>query len=307
MNEERGSWYLLTAVILGIALGLLYSWVISPAKYVDTTPDTLRADSKDVYRVAVASAYAATGDIARAKARLALLGDDDPSPALAVQAQRFLAEGDSYPDAQALAALASALEPAFTPISTQPDDTSTPTVTDTPPPPTASPTATFTPTLEITSTATATSTQAAAGTTPTRGPTKTPRATRTPTPTATPLPTRTLTPTLAPPYVLKNKSVVCNAAIGEPQIQVFVANAAGIGVPGVEIIVIWNEGEEHFFTGLKPEIDFGYADYVMTLGVSYTLHIADGGQLIPNLAAPECADNNDDRYWGTWRLVFSHP
>ena len=81
MNEERGSWYLLTAVILGIALGLWYSWVGSPAEYVDTAPDSLRTDFKDVYRVTIASAYAATGDIARAKARLALLGDDDPAPA----------------------------------------------------------------------------------------------------------------------------------------------------------------------------------------------------------------------------------
>ncbi|MBU1661760.1 MAG: hypothetical protein KKD28_09840 [Chloroflexi bacterium] len=306
MNEERGSWYLLTAVILGIAMGLLYSWLVAPAEYVDTAPETLRADFKDVYRVAIASAYAATGDIARARARLALFGDDDPSPALAAQAQRFLAEGNSYADAQALASLASALGQASTPIPTHPDDTSTPTVTNSPPP-TSSPTATFTPTPEITSTATVTRTQNAASTTPTRSPTRTPRATRTPTPTATPLPTRTSTPTLAPPFVLKNQALVCDVAIGEPQIQVFVANVAGIGVPGVEIIVIWDGGEEHFFTGLKPEIDFGYADFVMALGVSYTLHVADGGQLIPNLAASECTDNNDDRYWGSWRLVFSHP
>ncbi|MFH1636130.1 MAG: hypothetical protein ABIG63_19235 [Chloroflexota bacterium] len=306
MNEERGSWYLLTAVILGIAMGLLYSWLVAPAEYVDTAPETLRADFKDVYRVAIASAYAATGDIARARARLALFGDADPSPALAAQAQRFLAEGNSYADAQALASLASALGQASTPIPTHPDDTSTPTVTNSPPP-TSSPTATFTPTPEITSTATVTRTQNAASTTPTRSPTRTPRATRTPTPTATPLPTRTSTPTLAPPFVLKNQALVCDVAIGEPQIQVFVANVAGIGVPGVEIIVIWDGGEEHFFTGLKPEIDFGYADFVMALGVSYTLHVADGGQLIPNLAASECTDNNDDRYWGSWRLVFSHP
>jgi len=307
LNEERGSWYLLTAVILGIALGLWCSWVVFPVEYVNTAPDSLRTDFKDVYRVAIASAYAATGDIARAKARLTLLGYDDPLPALAAQAQRFLAEGNSYAEAQALASLASALGQVSTTIPTHLDDTSTPTVTNSPPPPTSSSTVTFTPTIEITSTATVTKTQAAASTTPTRGPTRTPRATRTPTPTATPLPTRTPTPTLAPPFVLENKALVCNTTIDNPQIQVFVANAAGIGVPGVEIIVIWDGGEEHFFTGLKPELDFGYADFVMALGVSYTLRVADGGQLIPNLAAPECTDSNGNRYWGTWRLVFSHP
>ena len=108
MNDDRGSWYLLTAIILGIGLGLVYAWNISPAEYVDTHPSTLRTDYKDQYRAMIASAYIATGDIQRAQARLNLLGDDDPAM-LAAQAQRFMAEGGGYEDAKALADLASAL------------------------------------------------------------------------------------------------------------------------------------------------------------------------------------------------------
>ena len=34
-------------------------------------------------------------------------------------------------------------------------------------------------------------------------------------------------------------------------------------IEGQEIIVSWSGGEESFFTGLKPEISDGYADFQM--------------------------------------------
>lgn len=319
MNDERGSWYLLTALIFGIGLGLVYSWVISPAEFIDTPPFSLRDDFKDRYRVVIADAYAATGNIQRAQARLALLGDDDPSLVLVAQAQRYLAEGNDSQDSQALASLASALGQAPTPLPTQPEFTpteipsDTPTVTDSPTPrpsvtPTPSATRTPSPTPEVVFTATTSpAREVTTGPTPTPTISRTPRPSRTPTQTFTPTPSRTPTATLAPPFVLDNQVLVCNPVIGEPQLQIFVSNAAGVGISGVEITVIWDDGEEHFFTGLKPDIDIGYADFVMTPSVTYTLQVADGGQLISNLAAPECSDNSNDSYWGSWRLIFSHP
>jgi hypothetical protein len=309
MNEERGSWYLLTAIILGLGLGLFYAWVINPAEFVDTPPDSLRTDYKDQYRAVIAAAYEATGDLQRAQARLFLLGEAEPAIALVAQAQRYLAGGGNPLEAQAIAQLAAALGQAPTPLPTDIPPTATfiPAETETlspTPTQTASrtPTAEITPGEEITTTLTITSTI-----TPTPRATRTPRPTETATPSPTPLPTDTPTPTLAPPYVLENQILVCNPALGEPQIQVFVSNAAGIGVSGVEIIITWEGREEHFFTGLKPDIDIGYADYVMTSEVSYTLQVADGGQLIPNLNAPECTEGSDQPYDGSWRLIFSHP
>ena len=35
-DEERGHWYLLTGLILGFVLGLLYAWLVQPVKFVDT-------------------------------------------------------------------------------------------------------------------------------------------------------------------------------------------------------------------------------------------------------------------------------
>ncbi len=311
MNDERGSWYLLTAIVLGISLGLLYSWAINPVDYVDTPPVSLRAEYKDQYRAVIAAAFEATGDLQRARDRLALLGDEEPSLALVAQAQRYLAEGRDFADAQALAFLASALGQVPSPVPTRPENTatSTPTATETPSP-TPTETASATSTRKATDTATATLTEhpletPTATLTPTN--TQTPRPSPTPTSTNTPRPTTTPTATLAPPFVLQNQILVCNPTIEEAQIQVFVANAAGIGIPGVEIAIYWEAGEEHFFTGLKPEIDPGYADFTMEPGVAYTLQVAEGGQLIPDLSAPECTDASGSLYWGSWRLVFTHP
>ena len=130
MNEDRGSWYLLTAIILGIGMGLLYSWVISPVKFVDTLPSSLREDYKGRYRAAIAAAYEANGDLQRASARLGELGDDDPALALAAQAQQDLAAGVRIEDAQAMAKLAAALGQAPTPLPTLPENTAIPTATE---------------------------------------------------------------------------------------------------------------------------------------------------------------------------------
>lgn len=110
MNEdERGNWYLLTGVVLGIILGILFAWVISPVKYVDTAPESLKDEFKDQYRVLIASAYVANGDLVRAKARLELLDEADIYLVVAEQAQQMLAEGGSVEEAQALGKLALSL------------------------------------------------------------------------------------------------------------------------------------------------------------------------------------------------------
>jgi len=288
---------------------LLYAWIISPTEFVDTTPETLRTDYKDAYRLMIARAYETTGDLARAQARLNLLGDEDAALTIAEQAQRSRAEGGKPEEAQALADLAAILGQAPVLVVTAPGPVDTQLPSETPTL-TLSPTQTDTPTLEFTPTATHTITPTAT-LTPTVGPTntvtRTPRATNTPEPTRTPLPSLTPTPTLAPPFVLDKQVQVCNPNLTEPQIQVFINNAAGQGVPGVEIIITWSGGQESFFTGLKPEIDIGYADFVMSPEVVYTLQVSGGGQLILDLLIPECEDTSGQRYSGSWRLIFKHP
>lgn len=109
MSENRGPWYLLTGLVIGLVIGAVYAWTVRPLQYVDTTPATLRNDFKDKYRALIASAYAANGDLVRAKARLNLLKDDDVYRVLAEQAQRTLADGSSPDEARALGMLAVAI------------------------------------------------------------------------------------------------------------------------------------------------------------------------------------------------------
>jgi hypothetical protein len=100
---------------------------------------------------------------------------------------------------------------------------------------------------------------------------------------------------------------LCNPEQTSPLIQVEIQDAAGQPVPSIELVVTWDGGEDHFFTGLKPELGMGYADFVMTPEVVYSLHLAEGGQAVNDLTAAECLSEDDNRYWGSWMLTFVQP
>ena len=102
-------WIVLVGLALGAAAGLVYSWVVSPVRYSDTAPYSLAPAYKDTYRLLVAASYGASGDLERARARLALLADPDPVRALAAQAQQAVAAGGLSAEARQLALLAAAL------------------------------------------------------------------------------------------------------------------------------------------------------------------------------------------------------
>lgn len=311
-NDQRGSWYLLTGVLLGLGLGLVYAWVVSPARYTNVTPETLSDPYRDGYRVAIASAYAATGDLGRAKARLDLLQDENPVEVLAAQSQRYLAEGYPYIQAEALAILAADLGQTNNPATT--------TGTQAQPEPataTASPTreATITPSKAVSVSATEASASESETPSVTETPAMSPTNTSSPSPTAsqtsiatlTPLPTKTLTLTPHPPFVLEQRERICDPDLGESQLQIYVIDENGDGIPGVEIVIQGEDDmEEHFFTGLKPDMGWGYADYLMEPNLKYFLQVGKGGKMVP-ASSPECPADQEESYWGSWRLTFSTP
>lgn len=110
MDRKRGNWYLITGLLIGLILGYLLTRFIQPPMEMDTAPYSLQPSYKDEYRLIIASAYVANGDLVRAKARLDLLQDPDPVFILEQQAQRILASGASEQDARALAQLAADLQ-----------------------------------------------------------------------------------------------------------------------------------------------------------------------------------------------------
>lgn len=69
---------LITGFVIGLVIGLLYGWVIRPVEYVDTTPNTLRADYRSDYVLMIAETYSGDGDLDSALSRLALLGSQPP-------------------------------------------------------------------------------------------------------------------------------------------------------------------------------------------------------------------------------------
>jgi hypothetical protein len=271
-GQPRFPLYLVTGLALGLAIGLWFSWVAAPVEIIDTHPVNLREDFKARFRETIALAYTASGDLNRASARLALLGDPDLARGLAVQAQITLAEDGSEEAARALGLLAAALGGQL------PENAAT--VASSDGTPDAGETANATGTLQ---------------------------ATRTPRATLTPLPTQTPTATQGAPYVLEDLELVCDPDLGEPLIQVFAFDSAGQPVPGVAIHVAWGSQENTFYTGLKPEFGLGYADFTMAPEELYTLSLAEGGEPVTGLAATDCDGPGGTRYLGSWRLTFRQP
>lgn len=297
-REERGPWYLLTGLIIGLILGLVYAWLISPREYKDTFPSDLRANFKDQFRAMIAVAYTANGNLPRALERLEYLGDSDIPRSLAEQAQRTLAEGNSPREVQALGLLAVAAGQETvpsTPMSTL--DSTRPTAIPTNPS-SIQTTPTENPTLIVVATEASPS---PATTSPSAS------ATRMPLATGTPLPTRTPVPTLGAPFVIKEKNFICDQKLVGPLLQVLVEDQSGTPLSSVEAIVTWDGGEDHFFTGLKPELGAGYADLVMTPGIVYTLRLAEGSEIVLDLTPSECETATGSRYWGSWLLRFARP
>ena len=288
MNKEHIPWHLLVGLILGLGLGLLISWVIAPASYIDTPPSILRSDFKDAYRALIASAYASTGDLERAETRLSTLEDPYLIETLTIQAQRELAEGNTELS-EALAKLADTLNQKK--ITPEINPTGTDFLTQTPQ---GTPTVTLIAPLE---------TQTPEGTPepPILTPTEVPENTRTPRATSTTI------PTVSAPYILMTQDEICSTNITEGLLMVYVSNATQTPLPGVEIIVEWSGNEEHFFTGLKPELGQGYADFTMQPNQSYALRLATGSTAVGNLSAPPCQDSEGNHYWGSVRLRFQRP
>jgi len=282
MTERRFPWDILLALILGIALGLTYSWMLSPVQVIDSAPEALRADFKDQYRAAIAASYASNGDLTRAQSRLALLKDADVYQALSAQAQQLLAAGQTR-ESQQVAQLASALQ-GLAPVATP-----SPMVV-------AQNTSTQNPPSSLPGTQTIADTPA-------------PLETETPLPfyTATARPTQTLVPTPGKPFELGSQENTCDESLGEGLLQVIVQLTSRRQLPGIELILSWSSGEEHFFTGLKPELGNGYADFAMSPGVTYTLRAAEGGAIVPGLTSPTCQASNGGTFFGGVRVVLQRP
>jgi hypothetical protein len=283
---RRVPWEFLLALFAGLGLGLIYAWLISPLPVTNAGPLALHADFKESYRSAIAASYAATGNLPRAQARLALLGDADPVEALNAQAQRMLTNTETIEGADEVAALALALQDG----------------------PGENPTVEATQVVEeidvaFTETLLPLSSEAPIATTETPELAAT-EATILP---ATPRPTQTPPPTIGAPFTLTAQDSICDTNLPDGLLQVLVLNSNRRQLPGIEITITWEGGGEQFFTGLKPELGNGYADYTMTSNVTYTVQLASGSDVATGLTPPTCQAPNGESYFGGIKLTFQQP
>ncbi len=100
----------LLAILVGIAGGIFYGWVINPVKLVDTTPASLRADYRTDYVLMVAESYHADQDETLAQKRLALLGTEPPTDVAQAALQRAQQSGYAASDISLLQELTRALQ-----------------------------------------------------------------------------------------------------------------------------------------------------------------------------------------------------
>lgn len=275
-RTTRFPWIALAAgLLLGLVMGLLYAWVFNPVQYTDVSPDKLNEDDQQTYVLLVAEAYMQDRDVDRARRRLERLDLGSATDLAAAEADNALLSGEDPLRVEALATLAEALGAA--PLAADVfSGTAGPTIK----PGTAIPTATAT--LEAI--------------TPTDGPTPTPT-----------LITPTATPDLFPQTELGllDRQITCEGGDAAGRIEIYVRGDDGQGIPAVEVLVTWAGGEEHFFTGLKPEIGPGYADFQMAENQVYTLTLVDRAAPVSGIDSAPCTTDSGDTSLPTYRLTFT--
>lgn len=278
---KRG-WLLLIGLVLGLAGGLVYTWVINPVEYVDTVPWLMRSDYRAEWIRMTALAYGAEGNLERTQLRLQGLPEAEVQTELGRALDEAVATGRSLPVLRRMAELAQAYgvdNKAVRVYTGQVEATTVPTPAL--PPPTVTP----------------------------------PFATLTPTVTPLPRPTATVAPpapTATAPYSLVQMSLTC---LPRPVIAVSVTAEVSVtvrrkevlqtvGVPGLEVWLLHAAGADRAVTGLRPAVGLGYADFVVTPGERYNLHIgAPTGAPVAVVSVESCILAGGGEGWSSWLLT----
>ncbi len=281
------SWLgVILGLTLGMAGGFYWAWEVSPIVEYDTEPWQLNPQDRAAFVVAIMLRYDADGDVGAAvQSLIDLRLQDDPIQAVADTACQLATTGYinsatglrairammNFYQAQARIGCADDLIQSASIVPTQIVEIAVATTTATLPPPD-----TKTPTPGTASDTTAT-------------------------------PNRLIVPTSAPQsdFIFVNATTFCESA-NSGVIQVFIYEIDGVsGIPGQVIRARWENQENTFFTGLKPERGIGYADFDMQPDVSYLLDLPGASDPIPqSLVAVSCTTSDGQRALISYRVVF---
>jgi len=293
-SPRRPPLYLLTGLVLGLVFGLVYSLTLNPIQFASTAPRSLGEEYKTQYRMLIARAYVADGDVNRARARLDLLNDSNILSTLAIQAQQVLTSGTNSEDARALALLVEALQQASPTTGTQNDPAQTQQ-------PTQVSMLEASETVTPVPTSTVDEAQAVSTATPEPSPSLQPESTSTPRFTAIP------EGVLLAVFMLDDQQEVCDASLEDIPLQIEVFDENQNPLPGIPVQVSWDGGEDTFYTGLYPERDPGYADFSMQDGQTYSIRVGERGQLVNGIKAALCTSGDGSSFGGGWALTFIAP
>lgn len=269
--------WLLLGLVLGLAAGLWYAWILNPVVFVEVSPARFSERYQAEYIILVSQSYAATGNWPQAEQRLAALDDPAIGQTVANLLETTMRQQEPAGVIRNLATVARQLGAETQAV------------------------ALFAPTPLLGSTATPTVLPTV---TPTVSPTPTAIPTVSPTPTALPTftPTAAASPTSQPNYRLLSQERLCPTDAPAPRIEVVTQDALLNPLPGVEVLVSWDGGADQFFTGFKPAGGPSYGDFTMSQDVSYTVTLAEGSEAVSGLRIEPC-DNGLD---GGWRLTFQN-
>jgi hypothetical protein len=280
------SWIaLLLGLAVGLALGLVYTWVISPVVEFDTQPSQLSAEARVQYLTAISLAYRADGDLRHAVDHLLELSlPGDPFQFVADTACNLFRQGiTTNSQRNAIEAMIALYRPQGRTGCADESNlfevaqaTPTPFPTAIPVTPSLTPPPSKTPTLA-----------APLDVTP-----------------ATMAPTRTPTDVPQPnDYAIAPVQTFCSVELAGT-IEVYLREPGQRQVPGIEVQVSWENGSDHFFTGLKPERGAGYADFQMEANRTYYVQLPGRSPRTGGLTATQCTTDSGQTSTTSYRVIF---
>ncbi len=99
--------------------------------------------------------------------------------------------------------------------------------------------------------------------------------------------------------LLENVDLGCGG-FPEDLVMVYVQDAEGSGIPSIELKVSGPQGDDLFYSGLKPEVDVGYADFAFLTPGEYNVEVSEGPSQVARIVASPCQGGSHRK----WRVVF---
>lgn len=104
-------------------------------------------------------------------------------------------------------------------------------------------------------------------------------------------------------YSIVEEQNICENASEAPLLKLFVLDSEGLAASGIRLLLKSEGGDVDTFTGLRPELGVGYAEFDLFPGEQYVLVIQDEESL-RGIKTPFCAIDGGEEFWGSLLLTL---